>query len=88
MTVAAHLFNVRQAAQHQPPMPGTVSLADALAAHNHAAGREIWPRHKAQQLFGGDIVNLLIALDQIADRLCQLTQVMRGNGRSHADGDA
>ena len=81
---SAHLLEMGAAAHDDRAAAGVIRLADAVAPHDDAAGREIRSRHMLDQLVDGDLRIVEIG-DAGVDHLRQI--VGRDVGR-HADRDA
>ncbi|MBA7647815.1 hypothetical protein ES703_55594 [subsurface metagenome] len=65
-------------------MPGGIGTLDAVATHNEAAGREIGPLDKPAKLISGG----LRVVNEIADGIAHLTQIVRRDVGGHAHGNA
>ena len=66
------------------PRPSSIGGADAVAAEDGGAGREIRPRHVFHQLLHGE----LGIVDQRAAGIDQLAEIVRRDVGRHADRDA
>jgi hypothetical protein len=78
------LFEIRSGADGDLATSGLVGDADALAAADQPAGREIGPRQLLEQIVDA----ALRIAGHHAERIDQLAQVMGGNVGGHADGDS
>ncbi len=95
---AADLLEVRLGLDDQPRLAHRIALGDgvgvilALAflavAIEDAAGGEVRPLDKVHQLFAGDVVDFVEAVDHKDQRIDDLAQVVRRDVGRHADGDA
>src|SRR3546814_5405997 len=73
-----------RAAHAQRAAPGVVGVADAGAAEDDAAGREVRPRHVLHEAVDGD----LGIVDVGAAGVDHLAEIVRRDVGRHADGDA
>jgi hypothetical protein len=80
-------LDVRHAAHGQAAVAGGVGGFDPLHADNQPTGREIRPWHIVQQLGQGNLLHLVVALDQVGDGCGQFPQIVRGDVGRHTDGD-
>src|SRR5215216_3538581 len=71
-------------AHHDPAAPRAVRLADALAAQDDPAGREVRSLDVTRQPVDVDVR----LVDQRHERVDHLAEVVRRDVRRHADGDA
>ena len=82
--VLAKLFDRRASAHHDRAAARRIGRADAGAAEDHGAGREIRPRHDLVQRFDFKFG----IVDQRQGRIDDLAEIVRRDVRRHADGDA
>ena len=85
---AAQLFNFGLGADDDLAAPGGIRLYDGFAAHDNAARGKIWPLDEAHQLFHADFFLPIPVVEQMDERRVDFTQVVWGNIRCHAHGDA
>ena len=82
--VVAVFLNFGAAAHHDPAPAGRIGGADAGAPHDNAAGREVGTLDVLH-----DVGKLRVGVvDEQADRIHHLTQIVRRNVGRHADGNA
>ena len=79
-----HMFDMRGGASGKRAASGSVCLADAVASDDHAAGRPIRAGHVAHQLLKRGVR----VRHQILRGVHDLAEIMRGEVRGHAHGDA
>ena len=82
--LVAEVLEVGLAAQHEGAAAGAISVLNAAAAADHAAGGEVRARHLGHQLLDGHVG----VVDHRHDGLGHLAQVVRGHVGGHAHGDA
>jgi len=87
-TSVADLFDRGSAAHGKVTASGAVSLANALTAHNNAAGGEVRSGNELHQVFHADLVKLVKTVDEQIEGSHQFAQIVRGNVGSHANRDA
>jgi hypothetical protein len=80
---AAKLLGVRACAHHDPAAARAVRVAHAAPADHHRAGREVGPPDVFHQVL--DVRVRLV--DQLHDRVGDLSEPMGRHVRRHADGD-
>ena len=92
LEAAAFFDDLRFAAQRHRTAPRLVGLADRFFAHQNPAGRKIGAVHDVAQrvvdLVVGQVRAAGLVLDQVRDRVADLTDVVRRDVRRHADRDA
>ena len=87
MPVAAHFFDVGHGSHHHSPTPGGVGLENALVTQDQPAGGKVRPLEKVHQIFDRDVVQLVVAVNDVTDSVAQLPQVVGRDvgGHSHSD---
>jgi len=63
-------------------------FAGRTIAKHHASGWEIRTGNELHQVFDGDVLALVVAIDQVAQRIAHLAQVVRRDIGGHAHRDA
>ena len=64
--------------------PGAIGFFRAFCTKNDSGSREVGTRHELDQVFNGSIR----VIEQVHDRIGNLTQIVRRNAGTHANGDA
>ena len=86
--VAAHFLDVRHPAHDHAPLALAVGRLDPFHPHDDAAGREVRPFDELHQLLDADLVRGVVVVNQVADSGGDFAQVVGGDVRRHAHGDA
>ena len=76
ITIVFCFLDVGLSAHHDTSFAGCVGRFNPLPPDNNAACREVGPGDALHQFFQGDVIHPVIVLNQIAERIYQLSQVV------------
>ena len=81
-------LDLGHAAHDHPAAAGGVGAADAFGAQDDAGGGEVGAFDELHQLVEGDVVDVVLPVDEEDERVANFVQVVRRDVGGHAHGDA